>query len=479
MRRTAFSLLAILVFFSTLNADGFDYEAERRRMLEALADGHCDLGKQYKAKLLYTDARAHYNRALALVEFYPDAMRGLGFEKQGAAWREDEKKKMPEKNGVAAAEEVKIRKELEPKRDQTYDRLAKKIKDFARRAKAAGMEKESAFLLSYIPFYAPDDKEFREGRGHVKVGDDWMPGFARLGLERGYDILKAAPEGEADGAEDPQGKEIGVKFWVRRGKLVVARATESDARAKRLHQVLEGTVTLCAEILVSDRKPYSGTQYFTVLQTREQYLAMVEKFSGKSGADLELAKKLSGCNQQNPWGFFCFQTMWPGGDDMHSNTAAIHMLSSYRKSGESEPWITTGFSYLITSRLLGTSSTVRYTVQEQGDTVVKGQEELSLNKTAGGPAKMRQVALELAQTGKDASLTQLAGTPLNALKLPQAAKAFSFMEFIFVSYPDQARAWLATSPGKGVAEIPNLEKAFGKTAADLDKEWREWVLVTY
>ncbi len=479
MKRALIPLLSLLVLVGSVNADGFDYDAERAKMLDSLADGHCDLGKAYKDKKLFTDARAHFNRALILVDQYTDAMRGLGFEKSGNGWKEDEKKKLPEKNGVAGAEETKARKELESKRDAAYERLARKIKDVAKRAKSAGLENESAMLLSYVPFYAPNDKEVRDARGHVKVGEDWMPGFARIAAERGADVLKAASEGEADSAEDPQGKEIGVKFYVRKGKHVIARATESDERVKRLHKVIEGTITLSAELLVSERKPFNGTQFFTVVQTREQYLAMVDKFSGKSGADLELARKLSGCNQQKPWGFFCFQPLWPGGDDMHSNTVAINMLAGYRRSGDSEPWIDTGFSYLITARLLGTTNTIRYTVQDVGETAVKGQDDLNMNKTAGGPAKMRQVALELAQAGKDTPLPQLAATQLNAMKLEQAAKAFSFMEFIFTKYPEQARKWLATAPEKGVAEIPNLEKALGKTAADLDKEWREWVLVTY
>lgn len=479
MKRALLPLFVLFILQGAIAADGFDYDAERAKMLDSLADGHCDLAKSYKDKKLFTDARAHFNRALILVEGYSDAMKGLGFEKAGNGWKEDEKKKLPEKNGISGAEETKTRKEMEPKRDAVYERLAKKIKDIAKRAKASGLDKEANMLLSYVPFYAPNDKEVREARGHVKVGEEWMPGFARIEAERGADLLKAASEGEADPAEDPQGKEIGAKFWVRKGKFVIARATESDERARRLHKVLEGTLALSAEILASTSRPYNGAQYFTVVQTREQYLAMVEKFSGKTGKDLELAKKLSGSNQQKPWGFFCHQPMWPGGDDMHSNTAAIHMLSSFRKSSESEPWIDTGFSYLITARLLGTASTVRYTVQEQGETAVKGQDDLNMNKTAGGPARMRQIALELAQAGKDTPLATLAATQLNALKLEQAAKSFSFMEFIFVKYPEQARKWLAMAPGKGVAEIPNLEKAFGKTATDLDKEWRDWVLVTY
>ncbi|CAG0930878.1 hypothetical protein PLCT1_01543 [Planctomycetaceae bacterium] len=479
MKRAFLPLLALFLLHGAVAAEGFDFDAEKKRLLEQLADGHCDLGKQYKGKLLYTDARAHYNRALLLVDQFADAMKGLGFEKSGGTWKEVEKNKMPEKNGVSGAEETKVRKELEAKRDSIYARLAAKIKDVAKRAKAGGKDLEANILLSYVPFYAPDDKEFREGRGHVKVGEDWMPSWAKLAAEHGADVLKAASEGEIDPAEDPQAKEIGVKFYVRKGKHVIARATESDERVKRLHKVIEGTITLSAELLVSERKPFNGTQLFTVLQTREQYLAMVDKFSGKSGADLELARKLSGCNQQKPWGFFCFQPLWPGGDDMHSNTVAINMLAGYRRSGDSEPWIDTGFSYLITARLLGTTNTIRYTVQDVGDTAVKGQDDLNMNKTSGGPAKLRQVALELAQSVKDTPLVTLAGTALNALKLQQAAKSFSFMEFIFQKYPEEARKWLAMIPGKGVAEIANLEKAFSKTATELDKEWREWVLVTY
>jgi hypothetical protein len=479
MKRALFPLFAVLLLVGSIHADGFDFDAEKKKMLEALADGHCDLAKQYKTKLLFSDARAHYNRALILVDDFSDAKKGLGFEKSGGVWKEVEKNKMPEKNGVSGAEETKARKDLESKRDSIYARLATKIKDIAKRAKAADKIVEANMLLSYVAFYAPEDKEFREGRNHVKVGEDWMPAWAKLAAEHGADVLKAAAEGEVDPAEDAQGKAIGSKFFVRKGKHVIARATESDERVKRLHMVIEGTITLSAELLKSERKPFNGTQLFTVLQTREQYLAMVEKFSGKKDADLDLAKKLAGCNQQNPWGFFCFQPMWPGGDDMHSNTVAINMLASYRKSNESEPWIDTGFSYLITGRLLGTTNTVRYTVQDVGDTAVKGQDDLNMNKTSGGPAKLRQVALELAQSGKDTPLATLAATQLNALKIQQAAKSFSFMEFIFQKHPDEARKWLAMAPGKGVAEIPNLEKAFGKTAIELDEEWRNWVLVTY
>jgi hypothetical protein len=184
MKRALLPLLVLLLFHAAVAADGFDFEAEKKKMLEALADGHCDLGKQYKARLLYTDARAHYSRALILVDGHADAMKGLGFEKSGSVWKEDEKKKLPEKNGVSGVEETKARDELKLKRDQVYERLAKKIKEIAKRAKGAGLEKESAILLSYVPFYAPDDKEFREGRGHVRMGEDWMPSWVRRRTRR-------------------------------------------------------------------------------------------------------------------------------------------------------------------------------------------------------------------------------------------------------------------------------------------------------
>ena len=482
MLRTAIAMTLLLLLHCAVvaQAKSFDIAREKKDLLEYLADKHSDLGKDYFKATLYSDGRAHYGRAMDLVHEHEKSMKALGFEYRDKRWTLDKKKQPPEKDGLDGVAAKEKRDEMARALAADYKRMGDKIRGVAKRARDAAAADDARVIESLLFFYAPEDAEARKARGHVKVGEEWGPAFAKAARDAGMVVLQAAVEGEKVETEDPQGKEIGAKFFARKGTHVIARAVESDERAARLHKVIEGAIALSVATLNLEAPVFGSGQTFSVLNKREHYLAMVEKFSGKEGKDLELSKKLSGCNQQKPWGFFCHENTWPAGDDMHANTVAINVLHAFRRDN-SAPWVTTGFSYLVTARLLGTTNTVRYTIEEEGSTSAggSGSGELNMNKKGGGPAKLRGLALDMAQTGRDTPLVKLAGLDLNSLKMEQAAKAFSFFEFGTEKYPEQTRKWLAMKPGNGAAEIKNIEAAFGKSAEELDNEWRQWVQVNY
>lgn len=481
MKRAAYALLLALFLNSAVVAQAaFDFQAEREKLLELLADEHTDIGREFAKATIYSDARFHFSRAVVLVREFDKAMKAQGYEKKDGRWVLNPKDALPLKDGLSGDKLTAERERLGKKRDAAYKRLADKIRAAARRARDAQAAEDALALESFLNYYAPDDAEARKARGHVKIGEEWGPSFAKAAREAGAKHLQEAGEGEKVAEEDPQGKVIGARLWVRKGTHIVARAVESDDRAARLHRVLEGIVRLGRDTLKVEGPVFNGRQFTgTVVQRQEQYLAMVEKLSGKTGSDLELARKLAGSSQKDPWGFFCREGGWPSGDDMLGNTVAINVLYSCR-GGVSEPWINTGFSYLMTGRLLGTTNTVRYTVKEEGQTAVGGgAEEPDLKKKSEGPQKLRALALFQAQTQTDTSLRALAVLDLNSLNMEHAAKAFSFFEFLFEKHPDKARQWLKLKPGQKAAEIANLEKALGVTVEELDSQWRRWVLTSY
>jgi hypothetical protein len=65
------------------------------------------------------------------------------------------------------------------------------------------------------------------------------------------------------------------------------------------------------------------------------------------------------------------------------------------------------------------------------------------------------------------------------MTLNHAAKSFALMEFFFSRYEREARAWLRMPVADRGERESELVDSFGKSLAEIEAEWKDWVLEHY
>lgn len=474
--------LALLVAIAVPGraGDEFNYEGERARLHEFLADKHVDVGDEYKKALVFTLARKQYDRARELEPENKKAWKGLGYKQKSGKWVPDEL--MPDKDGVSGQQYLEALKKPGEKRKEAYDKCAERCRKLVEKAQGAGDLRSARIFAIDLLYYAPEDAAAHKLRGHEREGDNWVPGFAKKWRDEGHKIVDAASFGDEVEGEDEQATAIGAKFNRRQSEWLMARTTHDNPRVKFLHRNGDATIKRALELLGKDGAPFGGHQYtILALQSGDEYDAMLEKVLKLEGDKLAFAKRLSGHGQSKPYGYFCWSNTDASADDMLCNTVALRVLA-HAQSGSSDraPWVDTGFGYLVTSQVLGTTMVQRYTLKEIGATTADDEVIPEFTKKSGTPELLREVALYNVNFDRDIPLEQLVATETNDMQQAHAAKAFSFMEFIYDQHAEQARKWLKRGGAKTAGErIKALEEDFGKPLAELETAWREWVLANY
>ena len=456
----------------------YDLESQRARLWDFFADKHTEAGDEYKKVQLFEDARQQYLRAIELVPDHGKARRGLGMRKKGNEWVDDEP--LPEKSPLKPADKIEARKKPDELKARNFEKCADRARKQVQAATSAGDTRAARILASDVLTYAPDDAAARKLRGHEKLGEDWMPGFAKQWRENGMAHVAKGSFGEEVSDEDEQAKEISVRFTRRAGKWLMARTTYDDTRAKFMHRNAEAAITRAMELLGVDA-PFGVHRYtITHFQSAAEYDAMLEKVLKLSGDELVFAKKLAGHGQSKPWGFLCRSSTDAAADDMIANTIAINVMNTNRRNGRlTQPWVETGFSYLITSQTLGTCITTRYSLIKQGATASSHTTMPELNKKSGTPEHLREAILREVTFKRDLPLSRIVNFETNDMTMEAAAKSFSLLEFWFSNYPDATRKYLASPGEEKEARLTNIETHFGKKVDAIEAEWREWVLANY
>lgn len=472
---------------TTAHADGtptvqaaVDIAKERAKLCDFLADKHAELGETYKKALLNREARRQFDRARDLVADHDKAMRGLGFKKKKDQWVEDQP--LPEQDGLKPAEVIEARKKPDEERTKVYEKCADRSRKAMESARAEGDNSAAAILAIYLLYYAPEDAAARGLRSHRKGDAGWRPGFVLDWRAEGRKQLEAAGFGEEVEGEDEQAKAIESRFWRRSTQFLTVRTSVSEDRAKMLHRSMEATMKHSMALLAVSADPFGDARGYTLthLQSDAEYEAMLTKVLKLEGDTLEFNKRLAGTGQRAPWGYICRAETTASADDMLGNTVAIRVLdqATEGKLGH-PPWVNVGFSYFVTSQVLGTTSTVRYTIEQGGQTASKHEVIPEFTNASGTPEFLREVALRDVLKGNEVPLALLLTTETNDMTQRHAAKAFALIEFLFHQHAEKARQWLksgAQEPGERAAA---LEKAFGMPAAELEKAWRAWVLANY
>lgn len=458
----------------------FEFAKERLKAWEYLADKHADLGDDYKKAKVFTEARKQYDRARELVPDLPRAMKGLGFERKQGDWVQ--KEILPPKDEGTPAQILEARKKPDEGRLKDYTRCADRCRKLLDAARKAGTEFEQRQAAADLLYYAPDDAEARKLRGHVKDGEDWLPDFAKAWRDEGRKLMEKGTFGEAIEGEDEQARLIGARFWRRQSELLVVRTSVDETRAKMMHRAVEVNTQRAMQLLGIKEFPFGPGRKYTLTQvnTTEQWEAMLTRVMKLEGDTLEFNRKLAGTYTREPAGFMTRASVDASADDMIGNSTVIQILVNRRgKGGDNPPWLTTGWGYLVTSQALGTTQTLRYTLDTQGQTSSSRNIIPEFSKKGGTPELLREVALHDVTFGKDMALSALLMLKVNDIDQSAAAKSFSIMEFLFQSYGDQTRKWLATAPAPDKERALELETAFGKPLSDLEAQWRQWVLARY
>lgn len=485
MRALTAALLVLLVAPIAVAQDPkppapFEFDKERAKAWDYLADKHADLGDEYKKAQVFGDARKQYDRARQLVPDLVKAWKGLGYQKRGGEWVPD--KLLPDKEVLDAAKLIEARKKPDDKKAKEFVRCAERCKRLMEDARKAGDERARRIAAIDLLYYSPEDAEARKLRGQVKDGDDWLPDFAKAWRDTGRKAMEAGTFGEEVTGEDAQAKEIGARFWRRESAFLVVRTTVDETRAKMMHRAVEANTKRAMELLGVKDQPFGAGRKFTLTQVNTEALwtAMLTKVMKLEGDNLEFTRKLQGTYTRDPSGFMTRGVFDASADDMIGNSTVIQLMYRARgQGGDTPPWVTVGFSYLITSQVLGTCSTVRYTIEQKGATASSHNVIPEFTKKSGSPDLLREVALSEVVFGKDPALARMLMLETNDMDQSAAAKAFSLMEFFFSQYADKARKWLNTPAPDKKERVKELEEAFGKPLADLETEWREWVLGRY
>lgn len=456
----------------------FDFAKARTALWDNLADKHVGLGDDYKKAQVFTEARKQYNRALELNPEMPRAMRGLGFDKRKGEWVAD--KPLPEKDALSAADLLKARKDPDDNRTKEYVRCAESCRKLVEKAAKAGDERGRRIAATDVLYYAPADEAALKLRGQVKDGESYVPEFAKAWRDAGRKIREAASEGAVLGGEDEQAKAIGAKFFRRQSEYMIVRTSVDDERAKVMHKAAEANMKRAMELLGVKENPFGPGRKYNLLQvTREEFDAILTKVLKLEGDMLEFVRKLQGTNLGQPSEFMT-RGVRNGADDMVGNTLASRIALVARGKGpDRPPWVTTGFSYLVTSQVLGSVSTVRYTLVAQGRTSSSHEAIPDFSKKSGSPDLLREIALYDITFKREMPVEKLMNLKVNDVDQSAAAKSFALMEFFFAKYPEQARKWLNSPAAREEEHAKELETAFGKPLAELEGEWREWVLAGY
>jgi hypothetical protein len=480
MRHLPAALLLLLAIFVPARAADFDYEKERLKLWEFLAAKHAELGDEYKKALIFTRARKQYDRARELEPDNRKAWQGLGYKKKEDKWVPDEL--MPDKDGVSGKEYLAALEKPEDEKKKVWEKCAERARKVMQAANKAGDVRAATIAAIDVLYYAPDDAEARKLRSYERAGDEWAPAFARKWRDEGHKIVEAASFGEELEGDDEQAKAIGVTFYRRGSEWLEVRTTLADPRAKFMHRCAEATIKRALELLGKEGSPFGTYKYtLTQLQDQKEYEAMLTKVLKLEGDELEFGKRLSGYNQRTPYGYITVASPDSSADDMLCNTVALRVLGHAQK-GESDraPWVDTGWGYFVTSHTLGSTMTQRYSMKEVGATTTGEEIIPEFTKKAGTPDLLREVVLYNIRHGADIPLEKLAGTQVNDMQQAHAAKSFSFMEFIYATQPEKARAWLKAGGDKKIEDqIKKIEAHFNKPLNELENDWREWVLVNY
>lgn len=478
---TCLTIASLLLTCSVQTRAGdFELEKDRANLWEWMADKHAKLGDEYKKALIYTQARRQYDRSRELEPENRKAWEGLGYKKRSGEWVADEP--LPDKDGVNGAAFLEARKKPDAEKIDVYEKCADRARKLVKKAQDAGDDRAARIIAIDLLYYEPDNADAHKLRGHEKDGDVWLPGFAKKWRDAGHEAVKAAGFGEELEGEDEQAKAIGTTFQRRKGDWLTTRTSYDVTRAKFLHRYGESTIACTQKLLGTEGPPFGRHTYtITHLQTRDEYEGMLTKVLELEADDLAFARKLSGHGQSKPYGYFCISSSDPSADDMLCNTVSLRVLA-HAQSGSSDraPWIDTGFGYLVTSQVLGSTMVQRYTMKVVGTTTTDDEVIPEFSKKAGMPELLREVALYNVNFNRDIKLRELIATEINDMQQAHAAKSFSFMEFIFEQHAEQARKWLKRGGEKKPGDRAKaLEEDFGQSVEDIEAEWREWVLMNY
>lgn len=467
---------AVLVALAVPAQGGFDLEDERTKLWEWIARKHADLGDEYARAELYVEARRQYNRSRELDPDNRNAMKGLGYRQRRGEWVVDEL--LPEENGVSGSEYLEAMEKLKDARADTYDKCAHRARRLMEKA-LRDDERAARIIAIDLLYYAPDDAEARSLRGHVQSGDSWAPGFADEWRKAGSRLLVESSFGEEKEVEDEQGRKIGAEFDRRESMHLIARTTISKDRTKMLHRACEACMKLTLELLDADL-PFGGHKFTVTHLNGDEYEAMLTEVLELEGEKLKFAKRLSGHGTGEVYGYMNRASTGEAADDMLGNTVSLRVLA-HNQAGSSRrgAWISTGFGYLVTSRVLGTTKTQRYTLKEEGTTASSREIQPEFGKESGTPGLLREVALYNINFDRDVPLSRLIVTEINDMTQAHAAKAFAFMEWAFSEHPEKAKTLLTAGGVETGERMKQIEDAFDMKLDEVEAALKEWVLAKY
>ncbi len=322
--------------------------------------------------------------------------------------------------------------------------------------------------------------------------------------EKAKKILEETGEGEEYKTEDDLKILLDLDSFKRKGEYIIARSRISDNNAKEIHKFCEGGARYICQRLNITNYPFiplnkeekeeikkeSGKIVYliTEFEDAKEYKKYAEKISEDEVKNWTRARiNWSLQSRTNDKGKKIHRgQIHRRFDRDYTLDNIIHQLSyDIRNSSGytcTNPWIDIGFDYLMTSELV---CTTLYTEKQDFEDKYGNKKQDTMR--VENPDYLRKIIFENVLKNTDPSVDSILRKKNSAeFDKISECKAVSLMEFLMDKY-NKKTIDMMTELRNGKFEFYELinkgekilNKAYGKTPAELDSEWKEWVLENY
>lgn len=437
------------------------------------ADEHADLGAFCHGKKLYREAAAEYEKALARWADQPSARARLGFKKDEAgAWVADPKAQVKRTNEVTGEAEAKAIKEYQ-------DRLAKVEKhagdDYWQVGKAfadAGRKEEAESLWRLAMGYDPDHAKVREALGYSKEDGKWVSPEEKAARDQVVQKIKQAGDGEEIPGESDEEHALGMKLSKRKSEHFRILAYFDQEKTKELVRLAETTFAEFHALFEQERPVLSHIEG-VVLQTEAQHCLYVDKVSTEDPREKEATKKLAGEIGFDPDHFEGYEGEhghdYPKDFTVHDTT---HLLfTAYLGVGgdKLKGWLYEGMAYWFSARI--TNTALEYCIGQESGAMGGGRE-------FEDPRTWRGTVKEEVKKGGGPDMRAALSASINSLTPSTVLKGWSVIDFFLAKHKKEFFAFLDGLRHNHDQEAA-LKDATGWGYADLEREWKKYVLENY
>ncbi|MBI3268596.1 MAG: hypothetical protein HYZ53_06210 [Planctomycetes bacterium] len=447
--------------------------AKRRdNLARKWADEHAGIGDFCFGRKLFKEAATQYAQALERWPDQPTARARLGWKKDGASWVEDPKAQVKKTNEVTGDAEAKLLKEYEDrlgklgkKAAEDHWQLGKALDEAKRRPEA-----EEAWRLAMA--YDGEHAKAREALGFTKENGRWVSPEERAERDKVAQRVKQAGEGKEVPGESEIERALGVKLSKRESEHFLIQAYFDQERTKELIRLAEATWVEFHAVF-EETQPVVSHIEVIALQSEAQHALYVDKISAVDAREKESVKKMAGDISLSPPRSEGWEGdrghEYPRDFTVHDTAHVLFLTYMGNWTAHPKGWLYEGTAYWFSAKIAG--SAMSYCIG--GETGALGA-----GRDFANPATWRGTVKESIRKGGSPDMRTTLMIGLNSLSETTVMKAWSVIDFLLAKHKKAFLELLAALRAEKEQDGA-LKAATGWTYADLEREWRKYVLENY